>query len=349
MAQIKANGVEAYLRRPDPAHAIFLIYGPDAGLVSERAATLAAASGVDLKDDFATVRLDAEDAAADPNRVTDEALTVSMFGGKRLIWVSGTTARPLIKAVEPLFGVDLPDTTVLIEAGDLKKTNALRKRIEKERTAVALPCFQDVMAALNGVIDDELTKANLAIGRDARRILLDNLGGDRRASRAEVQKLVLYAMGENEITVEHIAAIVGDASALTNDTVINAATLGDVETMDHMLKRLTAQGVNLVPIVNAMLRHFQQLHQLRAIVEAQNMSAQAAVSGLRPPVYFDRRDTLIKAVSLWPRDALTKALDRLDRMAFESRANALLDNALVTTALLAIALEARILARRGRA
>ncbi|MEM9732449.1 MAG: DNA polymerase III subunit delta [Pseudomonadota bacterium] len=348
MAQIKAHQVEAYLRRPDPAHAITLIYGPDAGLVSERASLLARASGVDLKDDFATVKLDAEDAASDTNRVTDEALTVSMFGGKRLIWISGNTARPLVKAIEPLFNVALPDTFILIEAGDLKKTNALRKRIEKEKTAVALPCFQDAMAALNSVIDDELQKTNLAISRDARRLLLDNLGGDRRASRGEVQKLTLYAMGENEITVDHVREIVGDASALTSDTVINAATLGDVETMDHMLKRLTSQGMSLVPIVNAMLRNFQQLHQLRALVEAQNMSAQAAVSGLRPPVYFDRRDTLIKAVSLWPRDALTRALARLDKMAFESRTNATLDTSLVTTALLAIALEARALGRRRR-
>ena len=45
MAQVKAHEVERYLKKLSPAHRVFLVYGPDAGLVSERAAQLAKASG----------------------------------------------------------------------------------------------------------------------------------------------------------------------------------------------------------------------------------------------------------------------------------------------------------------
>ena len=46
MAEKKAHEVDAWLARPDPKIAIVLIYGPDRGLVAERARLFAAKSGV---------------------------------------------------------------------------------------------------------------------------------------------------------------------------------------------------------------------------------------------------------------------------------------------------------------
>ncbi|TIR75123.1 MAG: DNA polymerase III subunit delta, partial [Mesorhizobium sp.] len=39
MAQKKGYEVDSWLARPDPAMAIVLLYGPDRGLVAERAKT----------------------------------------------------------------------------------------------------------------------------------------------------------------------------------------------------------------------------------------------------------------------------------------------------------------------
>ncbi len=46
MAQKKAHEVDAWLKRPDPRAQIVLIYGPDRGLVSERARAFAVATGL---------------------------------------------------------------------------------------------------------------------------------------------------------------------------------------------------------------------------------------------------------------------------------------------------------------
>ena len=99
MAQVKNHEVDRYLKQPNPNHRVCLLYGPDAGLVSERAKTLAKLSGADLNDPFSTIVLDAEDAASDPQRVADEAHTISMFGGNRLVHIKGSTQKQLIKAI----------------------------------------------------------------------------------------------------------------------------------------------------------------------------------------------------------------------------------------------------------
>jgi len=61
MVAVKAADVEAFVARLDPARPVVLIFGPDAGLVSERANAVVAASVDDPNDPFALVRLDGED------------------------------------------------------------------------------------------------------------------------------------------------------------------------------------------------------------------------------------------------------------------------------------------------
>lgn len=87
MAQIKANMVDSYLRRPDGSHRTILIYGQDIGLVAERAEKLAKTYMADNSDPFAFLRIDSADIAADPMRLADEANTIPLFGGSRVILI----------------------------------------------------------------------------------------------------------------------------------------------------------------------------------------------------------------------------------------------------------------------
>ncbi len=341
MAQKKAHEVDRYLANPQLSHRIFLIYGPDRGLVSERATKLAKASGTDLTDPFSTIILDVDEAASDPSRIADEAHTVSMFGGNRIVWLKGTTLKNLTNALQPVLDLPPTDAIIIIEAGDLKKSSSLRRRIESTSCAIALPCYQDQTQTLNLIIEEELQAAKLTITAPAKTYLLSQLGGDRLASRAEVKKLCLYAHGHHEITEEAVMTIVGDASALAVETVIDAASTGDIAGMEHMFKRLIAQGTAVFQLINAAQRHFQTLHQARTQMDANRQPASSVIGALRPPVNFKRKDKITRALSLWNRPALERALKRLDKTSLDTRKNSALATSLASTAFLAIAIEAK--------
>ena len=64
MVALRGKDIDAFLGRPDPARPLILLYGPDTGLVRERADTLMA-SAVDNPDDpFSVVKLDGDELAA---------------------------------------------------------------------------------------------------------------------------------------------------------------------------------------------------------------------------------------------------------------------------------------------
>src|SRR6202167_1954601 len=87
MVAIKAKDVDAFVARADAARPIVLVFGPDAGLVSERVNAIIKAAIGDPNDPFALARLDGEDITAEPSRLVEEAQTMPLFGGRRAVWV----------------------------------------------------------------------------------------------------------------------------------------------------------------------------------------------------------------------------------------------------------------------
>src|SRR6185312_13798590 len=157
MAQKKASEVDRWLSRPEPAYRLVLIYGPDRGLVSERARSFAARTGLPLDDPFAVMRLDANELDQPPGRLEDEARTVPMFAEKRLIWVANAGAQKNLAADVKRVADDPPsDAIILIEAGELKKNAALRTVVEGAAAAMALPCYADDARAIDLLIDEEM-------------------------------------------------------------------------------------------------------------------------------------------------------------------------------------------------
>jgi len=56
MVAIKAADVDAFVARPDSARPVVLVFGPDAGLVSERVNALVKSSVDDPNDPFALAK-----------------------------------------------------------------------------------------------------------------------------------------------------------------------------------------------------------------------------------------------------------------------------------------------------
>jgi DNA polymerase III subunit delta len=347
MAQKKANEVEGWLARPDPACRVVLIYGPDRGLVSERARAFITKSGFAPDDPFAVVQLEAAELDRDPGRLIDEAGTMPMFADRRLIWVRNAAGQKgLADGVKILAADPPPTSTLLIEAGDLKKGTGIRAIVESAKGAIALPCYADEGRALETLIDDELEKAGMSISLDARQLLRLSLGGDRLASRSELEKLTLYAEGQREITAEDVTSAIGDVSAMSLDKVIDAVLAGDLETFERSLARAIAVGGQLQTILNSALRQFHSLHLARSNMAADGKTAQAAVASMRPPVFFSRQKPMEAALQRWNVDDFARILSRLQAAVLESRKRPDLADSIVRHVLLGIAAERS--ARRQR-
>lgn len=340
MTVLRGAEIERFLAAPDDRRRIVLIYGPDSGLVSERCRAVAARLAPDLSDPFAVVRLDGDTLAADPARLADEAATIPMFGAHRLIWVRAGE-KPVAAAVSPLLAVPPTGATILIEAGDLKKSAALRVEAERSANAAVIPCYADSEADLKRLIVEDARQAGLKVEPAAVAMLAQLLGGDRAASRAEMHKIWLYCHGRETVTTADIEAVAGDSLTLSVDEIVDAAAGGRVADVDRLLLRAEAADVAIPQLMIAFSRHFLALHKARLAMETGGAPVSAAADRFEPPLFFRRKAAVEAQLALWTCERLERAIARLSEANYETRAKAALAATIAGRAIMSVAMLAR--------
>lgn len=339
MVAVKAHQAEAFLRAPGPSVPAVLFYGTDAGLVSERAAKLAAVVAARDNPPGEIIRMEDADLDSDPDRLAVELQTIPMFGGFKV--VRATAGRRITAAaLEPFIAGDRLAATLIVEGGNLRPTDTLRTLFEKAPKAAAVACYPDEAHDLETLVRDTLKGHGLAISPEARDLLLTRIGGDRALSRGEIDKLALYASGKSEIDVSDVEAIVGDASQLAIDRVLDGAAGGDAKRAVAEYARALAAGESAQTIILAAQRHIEKLHKIRSDID-QGRSFEDAVRQLRPPIHFKQKDAIGLQCRLWTTARLSEALARASAAAKAARLSAPLEEAIAEELLIGLAAAAR--------
>lgn len=339
MAAIAARNADSYVARPDPRHVVVLVYGPDLGLVRERARALLKAGGADSSDPFSTVTLEGDQLASDPGRLADEARAIGLFGGKRIVHVRAG-GRSFAESLEGILADPPQDALIVIEAGDLKKGAPLRKLVEAADSAAALPCYEDDERAIAGLIDSSLRAAGLEIERDAREVLASLLGSDRMASRAELDKLIVYAGDRKRIEYDDVLAAIADSSGLAIDDVVDAAAAGDADEALVSFAKARAAGIPASVVLGAAIRHVSALHRLSLRVERGDRPG-SLVREPQSRIHFRRQPAFERALTRFGSGELERTLVALGAALLASRRAAELADPIVEREILALAKGAR--------
>jgi DNA polymerase-3 subunit delta len=338
MVAIKPAQVDAFVAKPNPAQPVVLVFGPDAGLVRERAEALIRGAVDDINDPFSLARLDGDEVSAEPSRLVEEANTIPLFGGRRAVWVKAGARDNLAPAVEALLAATSPDCRVVIEAGDLRKNAPLRALCEGAKNAAVLACYADEAKDLPRLIEDELRADGLTIAPDARAALVPLLGGDRLASRSELRKLALYVRGRPRVELDDVFAVVADASALTLDALVDAAFAGKTNEVEFHFGKAQTAGTPVGSIFFAVQRQLAALHKARLAIE-QGTPVDSALESMY--LNFRRKPLVEAALNAWTAARLARAMAQLADATLESRKQADLADAITHRVLLSIAMTAR--------
>ena len=230
-----------------------------------------------------------------------------------------------------------------IEAGELRPEAPLRKTCERARNAIAIACYPDTERDLVKLIDDELRLSNLKIAQDARATLMSLLGGDRQASRNELRKIVLYAHGQREITLDDVMAVVSDASDFKLDPIVDGAFAGQPAMVESEFAKAMIAGTYPGLIISAAQRQVAALHKAALLMEGGASASSAAENGF-PRLHFSRKNVVETALRNFSAIRLVQVMDQLATAALDVRKQSSLAAVIAQRALMSIAANAR---RRG--
>lgn len=340
MAEIKSHEFDRFAEKGADLYKIFVIYGPDRGLVSERASLLAKKTGVSPDDPFSMLKLDISDLQGDPGRLLDEVNSLGLFGGSKLVWLRGAAnEKYLLDAMQVLADGPTPENILIVEAGDLKKGAGLRKIAEPARSIAVIPCYADDVKALNGLIDTELGAENLRISQDARQRLLELLGGDRVASRNEIRKLALYCRGQGTVEEVHVDEIIGDASSVSADEAVDAILSGDLPGLNRALQKVVSSKTPIFLVLQSCLKQFQLLDVMRSEMDEKRVQPGQVMMTLGRHIHFKRKPIVERALRTWNAASIARETERLQAAVLMSRQRQVLEPSIALHTLMAITIQ----------
>lgn len=306
---VKSAEADRFAASPPKGLVAALVFGPDQGLVRERAERMLKTVVPDLSDAFQVSDLDESALNADPARLADEAAAISMLGGRRVVRVRGA-GNGLAKLFEGFLDDPRGDALIVVEAGDLNKAAALRKVFEGAKNAAAIPCYADSARDLAGVVREAMKEAGLTISADAVEEAVARLGSDRGVTRRELEKLALYARDAGKVSADDVRAAMGDEAEARAEEVCDAAGEGDLKRLDLALSRLWAEDMSPIAVLRIAMGHFQRVALAKAQVE-RGESIDGAMRKARPPIHFSRANSFKMQASRWNEERLAGALDLL--------------------------------------
>jgi DNA polymerase-3 subunit delta len=306
---VKTSDADRFADKPPASLKAALFFGPDQGLVHERAERLAKSVVDDLTDPFRVSDLDEAALNSDGARLFDEAAAISMLGGRRVIRIR-SAGNALAKLFESFLEDSVGDALVVVEGGDLQKSATLRKVFEEADNAAAVQCYGDTAQSLPGVVRDTLKAFGLTISADALDDAVSRLGSDRGITRRELEKLALYAHGQKSVTLDDVRTTMGDEAEVRIEEVCDSAGEGDLKRLDLALARVWGEDMNAIAVVRTVLGHFQKLLAAKAAMQ-RGENIDGAMRKMWPPIHFTRTASFKMQATRWNEDKLGEALDLL--------------------------------------
>lgn len=306
---LKGAEIARYLARPDPTRPALLIYGQDAMRVAlKRGEAVAALAGADAQAEMRLVRMDGADLRRDGAALLDEIKAVGFFPGQRVVLVedAADTAAPAIAAAIGAWAHG--DAVIVVTAGALARTSALRKLFEPHPSAVCAPVYDDPPGEeeiARWLSDAGLRAVPPAAMRDLSALARALDPGDFRQL---VKKIGLYKYGDDTpLTPDEIAALAPASVEADVDQLVAAAADGEAAALGPLMRRIETQGIAPVTICIAAMRHFRALH----LAASDPGGAQAGLGRVRPPVFGPRRDRMARQAQHWGMRALEDAVHQL--------------------------------------
>ncbi|WP_373505047.1 DNA polymerase III subunit delta [Aestuariivirga sp.] len=335
MTALRSSGFDAFLRKPGPEVFALLIYGDEPDAVREMAQRAVKRIAGSLDDPFSVTALQDQDLSSDPGRLADEVQSMSMFGGNKAVWIKGA-GDSFLKAVLPVLEGKISGNFIIAEAGALTRSSQLRTAFEKSTHAVVVPLYEAEPGEIAGLVEQLLAKDDLQIGPDALHRFIELAGTSRGLVRREAEKLALYCLGAQRVSLEDVEAVCGNDSGSTPDDLAESVFSGGVEETDRLFQDLVRGGTDAGRLLMVVHGQAMRLQDFKLAIE-KGASAEQVLRSARPPVFFKRQRPIQAQLRAWSLGDLVTAGNTLGATVLAARQNAALAEAIAGRCLLSLA------------
>src|SRR3954471_2811397 len=146
-----------------------------------------------------------------------------------------------LEELEELLNSPDPQTTLVLVAGTLDKRSRMYKLLSRQATMVECGVLESLDDAARWVAN-RVAAAQMKIEPAGARLLAERCGTDVKRLRNDVDRLLLYALGQKTISADDVREIAGPAALQDDWAMTNAIEAGDGRTALKQLALMLDAG-----------------------------------------------------------------------------------------------------------
>jgi DNA polymerase-3 subunit delta len=308
--------IESYIQKiANEKVAGCLLFGPEQSLVNYRFNVIAKKISPDLADPFLVSNLSKERISEDGGLVADEFFAMSMLGGRRLILIKDGDAKSA-EALKSLFAdsdfAKKSENFILIQAGNLDKSSALRKACEFNPSFATIACYEDNESTIKKFISDELVKRKIKFTAPVTLMILNKFGRNRALILSEIDKIVSFLGGETALSVEVVESLSSSESESSIDSFVTnfAAQKFALALLDA--EKNFRNKIDPIMMIRFLSNYLQKLYCARVEIDSKTSNFEVAVKNQR--LFFKVEIEFRKHLTQLSLSFLTKNLRNLEKL-----------------------------------
>lgn len=337
MKAAKANLGRA-LDQPSAAVRFYLFHGEDESQSRALASRLLEGLGA------TKFTMSASAVKSDPAALTDEAGAMSLFGGRRAVWIEPAT-KDVEEGVVALLDGPEPENSVIAISGLLPASSTLRKLAEASPLALVHASYAPRGEDAERMVIDLGRQFGLKVSSPVAARIADASSNDRAIASQELQKLALYldASPQTPKELDHGAIDALGAEAAEGDflRLADLALAGEVGELIDELTKLPGGGSEAIPVVRSLQRRLLMLAPLRARIE-RGERLDGVMTSQGRSLFWKEKAKVQRMLSKWSAEDLATAADRVGKLERSLILMPAPDREALGEELLAIARKARI-------
>lgn len=304
-----AAQIGAALDRASPDVRLYLLHGPDVSGALALSARLEKALGAEAE------RIDIEPASlkGDPALLSDEAASIGLFGGRRMVRVTNA-GEEIGDAVEALLAATTAGNPVVVVAPAVKASGRLVKLGLGAAGAMTFACYVPEAEKADALASSLAREHGLRLAPGVAARIARAGEGDRAVIAMEIAKLALFLDADadrpgavDDAVLDAVGAGSGEGEI---GGLVAAVVAREPAALETILRSFSGADASPIPWLRALARRFAQLAEMRMAVDAGTPIADAMK---RHQIFWKDQPATASAVARWTAARAMAAHDAVRR------------------------------------
>jgi DNA polymerase-3 subunit delta len=321
------------LDQPDPLIRLYLFHGPDEAGSRALAERLLKGLGAEK------FSMASQAIKGDPASLADEAGAISLFGGRRALWIE-PAGDEIAEGVEALLDAPACESPAIAVAGGLRKSSALLKLAEAHPAVLSHISYVPESRDLERLVAQLGREAGLRISPELAQRLASASAGNQAIAAQELAKFALYLgagpANLRDLDPETVDLLGADSAEADLMRLGDLALAGRMDELLDELARLPHAGSEAIPVLRALQRRLLMLAPLRARIERGDRVSDVTTS-MGKALFWKDKPLVEQLLSTWSAGRLAEAASRVSSLERQIMLRPLADEAALGETLVTLA------------